>query len=75
MFYHPDDSHATMILKHLAFWLCMFVMVGFFVFLFHDDLKVPQKKIIIPIDITNKINVCTPEDSENSAEFRLNFDD
>lgn len=64
MFYHPNDSKVTIIIKHAAFWGSLLTMFVLFVFLFRDDVKIPQKEITLKIDVRNKVNICSPEDEK-----------
>lgn len=73
MFYHPSDSKVTLIIKHLAFWGSLIAMFALFIFLFRDDVKIPQKEITIKIDVKNKVNVCLPEDDKALKESFFNF--
>ncbi len=66
MFYHPSDNKSTVIIKHLIFWISLIAMLVLFVFLFRDDSKLPQREIIVQIDIKNKVNICLPEDEKDS---------
>lgn len=39
-------------------------MVWLFVLMFLDDIKIPQKTVLVEIDVKNKINICLPENDE-----------
>lgn len=73
MFYHPNDSKATIITKHLIFWISMFTMIGLFIFLFRDDVKIPQEEVTLKIDLHNKINVCAPEEDDLDKKSFFEF--
>ena len=64
MFYHPFDSKLTIFLKHSVFWAALIAMFALFVFLVSDDTKLPQREIILKIDIEDKVNICLPEDEK-----------
>ena len=69
MFYHPQDNKLTITIKHLAFWTCLISMFVLFIFLINDDAKIPQKEVVVEIDIKNKVNICLPEDSFPKKSF------
>lgn len=48
-------------------------MFGLFIFIFRGDLAVPQRDINIAIDITNKVNVCLPEDENTLKKSFFDF--
>jgi len=64
MFYYPNDSNFTKIIKHSVFWTSLCVMFMMFVFLVNDDIKIPQKEITLKIDVKNKVNICQAEDEK-----------
>jgi hypothetical protein len=39
----------------------MFVI---FIFIFIDDVKIPQREITMKVDIKDKVNICLPEDEK-----------
>ena len=69
MFYYPHDNKITRILKHLAFWTGLLLMFLFFVFLINDEAKIPQKEVILEIDMKNKVNICLPADDFPKEDF------
>lgn len=64
MFYHPNDNKFTIMLKHMIFWLVFFTMATSLVFVISDDVKVPQKEVVLKIDVKDKVNICLPEDEK-----------
>ena len=64
MFYHPNDSKFTMITKHVIFWTGLLTMFGLFIFLIQDDARVPQREIVMRINMKDKVNICLPEDEK-----------
>jgi len=64
MFYHHHDDNFTKITKHLTLWISLLTTLVLFIFLFRDDIKIPQKEIILKIDVKNKVNICLPENDE-----------
>ena len=64
MFYHPSDNKSTIITKHILFWTGLISMFVIFIFLFTDEIKIPQKEVTLEVDIKNKVNICRPEDEK-----------
>ena len=73
MLYHPSDSKITIIIKHLVFWSSLIVMFGLFLFLFHDEINIPQREISLEVDIKNKVNICSPDDPKMLKKSFFNF--
>lgn len=73
MFYHPNDNGFTAIVKHLVFWASLITMFGMFILLFRDDAKIPQKDVIVKLDVKNKVNICQPEDEKIFKKTFFNF--
>jgi hypothetical protein len=57
MFHHLENKSFVIIL--LITFGAMFAML---IFLITDDLKIPQRETILPINIKNQVNICSPED-------------
>ena len=64
MIYHPEEHKIAKIVKFFAFWCSLFAMAWIFIAIFNADLKVPQKEITLELDVTNKVNICLPEDED-----------
>lgn len=64
MFHHPSDNKFTMFTKHSFFWIGLLSMFVLFVFLFRDDAKIPQREVVIKIDVRDRVNICLPEDEK-----------
>jgi hypothetical protein len=64
MFYHPYDNKSTIIIKQCLFWACLLSMFVIFIFIFIDDVKIPQREITMKVDIKDKVNICLPEDEK-----------
>jgi hypothetical protein len=69
MFYNPYDEKKL----HLAFWISLIAMFALFIFLFNDNIKIPQKEVTLEIDIKNKVNICVPEDEKIFEESFFDF--
>lgn len=73
MFYHPNDNNVTMFAKHAIFWVGLLSMFALVVFLFRDEAKIPQREVVIKIDVKNKVNVCLPTDEKIFKKSFFNF--
>jgi hypothetical protein len=73
MFYHPRDKKAIIIAKHALFWTSLCAMFGLFLFVFLDEVNVPQRVTTIKVDIKNKVNICLPEDEKIFKRSFFNF--
>jgi hypothetical protein len=63
MFYHRRESKLSIFIKHSLFWSgLIFMLVISFVIIKKDDIKIPQKNIVIKLDIKDKINICLPDE-------------
>ncbi len=67
MFYHPNDSLLTVIIKHLVSFVALCSLFALLVYAIFDEARIPQKDITITINIEDRVNICVPEES-NSAE-------
>jgi hypothetical protein len=54
-------------------WVSLAALFLLVVFLIRDDAKIPQKEIILKIDVKNKVNICLPEDDEFSEKSFFDF--
>jgi hypothetical protein len=63
MIYHPSEHNFVKLFKILAFWASILLMLWFCILVFHDDIKIPQKEVTLKIDLTNKVNICRPEEN------------
>jgi hypothetical protein len=73
MFYNPSDNKSTIIIKQSIFWIGLLSMFGMFIFVFIDDVNIPQREITMKVDITNKVNICLPEDEKIFQRSFFNF--
>jgi hypothetical protein len=68
MIYHPEEKKVTKIIKLLAFWSSLLLMMWFVILIFHDDIKIPQQDTVIKLNMKNKINICQPEKEDVSKK-------
>ena len=61
MIYHPQESKVTKFIKIVAFWTSMLAMLWLVILIFHDDVQIPQKEVVVKVDVKNRINICLPE--------------
>ena len=74
MFYHPNDNKATIIAKYFCFFVVFLSIIGIVGMIFVNNVKMPQKEMVLKIDINNKVNICLPEEKEEKSEDSfLNF--
>lgn len=73
MLYHPNDNSFTIITRRIIFWTSLVIMSVAFLFLFNSDAKIPQKEVVLSIDIKNKINICLPDKLDDDKESMFNF--
>ncbi len=73
MFYHSHDDNIARLIKHSMCWVSLAALFLLVVFLIRDDAKIPQKEIILKIDVKNKVNICLPEDDEFSEKSFFDF--
>lgn len=73
MFYHPNDSKFTIILRHSAFWIALLSMFAMFLFFLGDEINIPQKQVVVEIDVKNRINICLPEGDDLAEESFFGF--
>lgn len=73
MLSYPKENKVTRFIKLSAFWLSLLTMLWLFVLVFHDEIKIPKREIALKIDITNKVNICLPEDDEIFKETFFGF--
>jgi len=66
IFYIFNDNKAMTITKYVIYWSALPIMLLLAVFLFRSDIQIPQKEIIVAIDVKDKLNICTPEDDDNT---------
>lgn len=66
MFYHRRESKLSIFIKHSLFWggLVFMGVVSFFL-IRKNDIKIPQRDIVVKVDIKNKINICLPDEKFN----------
>jgi hypothetical protein len=68
MIYHPKEKKVTKIIKLLAFWSSLLLMLWFVILIFHDDVKIPQRDTAMKLNMKNKINICRPEKEDVSKK-------
>jgi hypothetical protein len=68
MIYHPKEKKVTKIIKLLAFWFSLLLMMWFVILIFHDDVKIPQRTTVMKLNMKNKINICRPEKEDVSKK-------
>lgn len=71
MLYNIHDTNFSKIVKQLVFWLSLSAMIGLFVFLLKNEIKLPQRQITLEIDLKNKVNVCLPDDPKDLKQKKL----
>lgn len=71
MLYNIHDSGFSKILKQLVFWISLSAMLGLFVFLLGNEVKLPQHQIVLELDIKNKVNICAPKDDKELVSKKL----
>ncbi len=64
MIYHPLENKVTKFIKIIAFWSSILAMFWLFVLIFHDDVKIPQREVVVKVDIKNRVNICLPEEED-----------
>lgn len=62
MIYHPLENKVTKFIKIIAFWSSILAMFWLFVLIFHDDVKIPQREVVVKVDIKNRVNICLLEE-------------
>lgn len=63
MFYHKKESKSSILTKYFLFWGGLISMVIIFILLLgRSDIKIPQKDIVVTIDIKDKVNICLPDE-------------
>ncbi len=71
MLYNIHDNTFSRTFKQLVFWLSLLAMLGLVAFLFKDEIKLPQHRITLVVDLKNKINICTPDNPKELREKKL----
>jgi len=66
-FYHKKKDRWSIIRGCFSGYFLFFtapimLSVIFLVVIKSDDIKIPQKEIVVKIDIKNKINICLPDE-------------
>lgn len=64
MFYYTHDSKIINAVRHIVFWTSLFAMFGLFAFVVFTDENISQKEKVVQLDLKNKINICTPDDTD-----------
>jgi len=68
MIYHPKEKKVTKIIKLVAFWASLLLMMWFVILIFHDDVKIPQRDTVMKLNMKNKMNICQSEKEEVSKK-------
>ncbi len=69
--FYSTNNRIVATLQYIILWVSLFIMTALFLFLFQADLKIPQKSLVQKIDITNKVNICLPEDEKELQKDSL----
>jgi hypothetical protein len=63
MFYHRRESKLSIFIKYSLFWTALASMVIITLLIVRkNDIKIPQRDIILKVDIKDKINICLPDE-------------
>lgn len=69
MFFHKRESKLLITLKYGFFWVgLLLIMLTFFNLTRKSDLRIPQKEVVLTIDVKDKINICLPSESIESGD-------
>jgi hypothetical protein len=69
MFQSPRGNKITEATKHLVFFASLAMIIVVLVFLIRDEAKIPQREIVLKIDLSNHVNVCEPEEPLQDKSF------
>lgn len=71
MLYHPEEHIAVKIVKLIAFWASIFVMLSLVLSLLIGDFDVKQRSVEVKLELKNHINICLPgtEVEEHFLDF------
>lgn len=64
MLYHPQEHIVAKIVKLIAFWASIFVMLSLILSLLIGDFDVKQRVVEVDVKLKNHINICFPETEE-----------
>ena len=64
MLYHPQEHIVSKIVKLIAFWASIFVMLSLILSLLIGDFDVKQRVVEVKVNLKNHINICFPETKE-----------
>jgi len=63
MFYHRRESKLSIFIKYSLFWSgLIFMIVITFLMVGKNDIKIPQRDVMLKVDIKDKINICLPDE-------------
>jgi|LauGreSBDMM110SN_4_FD.fasta_scaffold06344_2 hypothetical protein len=62
------DGAARIIIQKAILWISLITIAVLVVTLFRTDFKVPQKTVILKVDIKNRVNICLPESEKEVQE-------
>jgi len=64
MFYHKREGKLSIIIKYFLFWSgILFMLLTFFILIDKNNIQIPQQEITLNIDISDKMNICLPDES------------
>lgn len=69
MFQSPRGNKITEATKHLVFFASLAMIIVVLIFLIRDEAKIPQREIVLKIDLSNRINVCEPKEPLQNKSF------
>lgn len=62
MLYHPSEHILSKIIKLIAFWASIFVMLVIITSLLIGDFNIVQRTAEIEVELKNHVNICVPDD-------------
>ncbi len=73
MFYHPNDSLFTVIIKHLVGFAALCSLFALLVYAIFDEAQIPQKDVTIMVNIEDRVNICVPGEDDVAEKPFFNF--
>jgi hypothetical protein len=65
----PRGNKITEATKHLVFFASLAMIIVVLIFLIRDEAKIPQREIVLKLDLSNRVNVCEPEEPMPDRSF------
>ncbi len=63
MFYHRRESKLSIFIKYSLFWSGLIFMAAITLLMVtKNDIKIPQRNIVLKVSIKDKINICLPDE-------------